>query len=112
MELTEAIKSILSGESLLFVGSGFSIGAQNSNMSNRDMKGANGLKQEIGVALGVNNPSVTSLGRLSNMYIKKKGSVELIDLLKKDFQVSEVSDDHKSICAHDWLRVYSTNYEL
>lgn len=111
MELTEAIKSILSGESLLFVGSGFSIGAQNSNMSNRDMKGANGLKQEIGVALGVNNPSVTSLGRLSNMYIKKKGSVELIDLLKKDFQVSEVSDDHKSICAHDWLRVYSTNYD-
>ena len=111
MELTEAINSILSGESMLFVGSGFSFGAKNSNLSNRNMKGVKGLIQEIGEALGVDNPNMNNLSRLSNLFIKKNSALALIDLLKKDFQVSEISDDHKSISAHDWLRVYSTNYD-
>lgn len=111
MELKEAIAAIFDGESLLFVGSGFSLGAKNACNGSSEMKGVTGLlrkmEEELGLSIGISN----SMSRLSALYIKQRGAINLIDLLKREFQVSEISEDQKKICALDWFRIYTTNYD-
>ncbi len=111
MELKEAIATIFDGESLLFVGAGFSLGAKNACNISSEMKGVKGLLREVERELGLSKGVSNSLSRLSALYIKQRGAIDLINLLKREFQVSEISEDQRNICALDWFRVYTTNYD-
>lgn len=110
MDIKEAIEGIFNGESILFVGSGFSFGATNSNPVDDKMKSSTSLSDLLLGECGVNQKGV-DLTKASQIYIARHSAEELVNFLKKEFVVSSISDDQKFITSMNWLRVYTTNYD-
>ncbi|MBQ4508667.1 MAG: SIR2 family protein, partial [Paludibacteraceae bacterium] len=110
MDIKEAIEGIFNGESILFVGSGFSFGATNSNPVDDKMKSSTSLSDLLLGECGVNQKGV-DLTKASQIYIARHSADELVNFLKKEFVVSSISDDQKFITSMNWLRVYTTNYD-
>lgn len=56
-------------------------------------------------------PSNENLSFTSDYYLSKKPSSDLIRLLKTNYTLNDVSDNHKAICSLNWHRFYTTNYD-
>lgn len=115
MTFEAAIDMISSGHCILFVGSGFSLGAQKAyspdGKNQEEVRSAwdvaNTLFKEAGYA-GTGNGK---LGDAAQYYLKKKSKAQLIDFLLREFQISTPSADQITVSSQNWKRIYTTNYD-
>ncbi|CAG9612000.1 hypothetical protein BACCIP111899_01172 [Bacillus rhizoplanae] len=115
MDLNEAIKYILNGDGVLFLGAGFSREATNvmdGNMSDAQMFSDDLAKEmELG--------ETDSLDVISDIYLQQSTSSEdllqrkihLIRLVQNAFSTKIVTDEQKEISILPWKRIYTTNYD-
>lgn len=111
MEFNEALSYINQGNCVLFVGSGFSIGATNSE----------GLCLPTGSGLAklfYNECNESSDGGnlqdASDLYVERHGTTALVNRLKELFTINgpkDITSDQKFITSLPWKRVYTTNYD-
>jgi len=107
MDLNDALDHALDGESILFIGAGFSVGA--TNVAGREMMLGSQLAEHYAAQLGL--PPDTALGDASEEFAHARGEDALIADLKQQFQASETQDYHRRIVSVPWLRIYTTNYD-
>lgn len=107
MNLTDAINIALSGQAILFAGSGFSHGAK--NIFKRSFPVGDGLRDIIADDCGAskNRPLAT----VAQFYTINKGQDRLIELLKKEFSVLSIESWHQTVLSVPWKRIYTTNYD-
>ncbi len=109
MELNEAIKYALDGNAVLFLGSGFSIGAKKSDHST--FKIASSLANKLLHAVDIDENATSDLKLASQIYLQKQSESELVEFLRKEFLAVETSETQKIISKIPWQRVYTTNYD-
>lgn len=110
MTTSEIISKIFDGTCMLFLGSGFSLGATNSNPKDSQFKGAGTLANMLLDDAGY--PSrTTDLRKASYAYLRKKTPEELIELLKREFYAVSISKFHEYMGSRNWFRIYTTNYD-
>lgn len=114
MEVKEAIRHILNGEAVLFLGAGFSRDAK--NVLDKYMKDANGLSLELCAEMGIADNA--DLGAVSDYYLSDKNDAEyskraqkIIQKLQNNFTCKEVSEAQVTISCNKWIRIYTTNYD-
>jgi hypothetical protein len=89
MTTSEIISKIFDGTCMLFLGSGFSFGATNSNPKNFQFKGAGTLANMLLDDAGY--PSRTNdLRKASSAYLRRKTPEELIALLTQEFHATSI----------------------
>ncbi|MBM6885836.1 SIR2 family protein [Pseudoflavonifractor phocaeensis] len=108
MNLTDAMNYALSGEAILFAGSGFSYGAKNINKES--FRVGDGLRDAIAEDCGIGK-TTQSLSVTAQYYIKKKSPQDLINLLKAEFSVYSIETWHNKLLSLPWKRIYTTNYD-
>lgn len=102
------LRKISTGKAILFTGAGFSIGA--SNVDGNEPPIASELSKKICKLGGFDEDA--DLRYAADFYISNghdKGG--LVSLLKKQYTLSGVADTHEKICAVNWRRFYTTNYD-
>ncbi len=107
LEINQAIEIALSGKALLFLGAGFSTEAININ--DKNIGDAKAFSRFLCSEMGLDNND--DLSRVSNMFLKKKSPIFLVELLKKEFSCKSIVDSYKVITDINWNRVYTTNYD-
>lgn len=107
MNIQAAIEHAIDGQSVLFVGAGFSMGATNiiGTPPPRGGQLAKILSQKVGL------PEDLSLQEASESVIEDLGVDALIEELTKLYTVKEVASHHRTICQLPWKRIYTTNYD-
>ncbi|MEZ5535454.1 MAG: SIR2 family protein [Thiolinea sp.] len=107
----ESLESIIAkahtGNTILFLGAGFSRGSVCE--SGKELPLAGELSIEI-CKLGEFEED-EDLVYSADYYLKYKDPAKLVGMLKGRFHVTEVSDFHKSIASVNWRRIYTTNYD-
>ncbi|MEZ0481165.1 hypothetical protein [Planococcus sp. SSTMD024] len=115
MLLEEAIKHILDGNALLFLGAGFSRDA--TNISNKKMADAvdfsNLLSEEM------NLDEVGTLDEVTDLYLQsapnerelENRKSNLIREIQNLFYTKEITNYQKEIAKLPWKRIYTTNYD-
>lgn len=106
-KLEEIIEKIISGNCMLFLGSGFSTGAKNLLDDNLPCGGA--LSQILDSETNENNDG--DLEEAAESFIDKFGEMVLAQKLRDIFTVKEASSVQKTICECKWRRIYTTNYD-
>lgn len=108
MILEEAIKHALSGNAILFLGSGASVGAVNQN----------GEQFPVGQELAKRiYPDCINLDQAADFFCEDKekehkdGEQELIAFLKRQFRAKTITAHQKRIPSVPWKRIYTTNYD-
>lgn len=110
MELREAIEYAITGNALLFCGSGFSVGAVGIN--EKGLPTGNGLCNILKTRLNVEEiESDDDIEYYATKFRKQFGDNELIRLLKSNFMVGKYKEYHKTVSNIDWRRIYTTNYD-
>lgn len=109
MNLDQALEYVLKGEALLFLGAGFSKGAINSN--HEQVKDAKELSQKLFAEMGMLYDPEKSLNVISEYFQKKEGRARLLELLRDEYSIKEVTGTHKTIMKYNWKRIYTTNYD-
>ena len=108
MKLEEAIKNALSGNAILFLGSGASVGAINQNGE------CFPIGQELAKRL---YPDCFILDQAADFFCEDKekehkdGEQELIAFLKKQFRARTITAHQKQLPFVPWKRIYTTNYD-
>ncbi|MDC7784295.1 SIR2 family protein [Rhodoplanes sp. TEM] len=109
MTLDELISMALDGRSILFVGSGFTIGAVNEN--NRAVPNVDSLLKYF---------NASELGKpfkdyrtAAERYMRdgRFGAARAYAELKREFSVKSYASFHKSVISLPWKRIYTTNYD-
>ena len=112
MLLEEHIDNIFDGDSLLFLGAGFSRNTKNSNKEalplTRDL--SNLLQKLSGIEAESIDENL-NVQQTSEYFIEKNGSEELVRLLKKQFTVTTSENWQNNLASLKWKRVYTTNYD-
>ena len=110
MELREAIIHALNGNAILFLGSGFSIGATKENNGLFQTAGslAHKLLKECGFK---DDELIEDIGSASMVYQKEKGEHGLVEFLRNEFTAIESTDEQNTVAQINWQRVYTTNYD-
>ncbi len=107
MEVETGIRHILDGESILFIGAGYSLGAINLRnepfIAGQEI--ANHFASGAGLQLG------TGLEDAAEAFLEKRGVDALIREVQEKFTAKEVASFHRRIAALPWKRVYTTNYD-
>lgn len=103
---TDMLNKISTNRAILFTGAGFSLGSK-SIAGNPPL--AKELSNKICDAGGFDRDS--DLTYAVDYFIEKNGSQSLIDILKKEFTLTKVSEEQKNICSINWLSFYTTNYD-
>jgi tetratricopeptide (TPR) repeat protein len=107
MDIEEAFRHALDGDAILFLGAGFSLGASNNRGDEFPL--ANDLSHHLMEALGETEP--VQLQNASELYVKSKGEVGLLEFLNQHLGVRSVALHHKSFARPNWRRIYTTNYD-
>ena len=106
----EDIYNIFSGESILFLGAGFSI--ENKNANGYLLPSGKSLSVELQQAANIQFPDENiGLDIASEYFIEKVGKTKLVNFLKERFTVSDCFDWQKDLLALPWKRIYTTNYD-
>ena len=108
MNFDEAIAHALAGEAVLFTGSGYVYGATNL----LDLAPVTGREfaKELWDLSGLSG-SPDSLATASQIFIQKRGRMELADLCRKAFTIKTPAVHHVGIAEVPWQRIYTTNYD-
>lgn len=111
MELEQAIKRGLDRNGILFLGSGFSYGGQNSN--GELLKIGKDLSHEICRQIGIKETDDLTIS--SERYLSdptcNKSLKEFIAFLSDEVRCTEVTEAQKVIASVPWQRIYTTNYD-
>lgn len=108
-KLIESVNKILSGNGILFTGAGFSL--ETKNIRNQEPPLAGSLSKKISKLIP-DFEEDDDLMYVSDYYIKKNYDInKLIQLLRNEFTIKEVSPHHQNICKMNWKRIYTTNYD-
>ena len=110
MDIKEAIRNILNGEAILFTGSGFSAEAEKADGNRLSTAGtlAHELLSECGFS---EDEYVNDLGQASEIYETAKGSLALLEFVKREFTAAKLSPSQQFIATLPWFRIYTTNYD-
>lgn len=108
MNLQESIEKALTGNCLLFTGSGFSYKA--TNILDKDFLLGNGLTELLYERCGIKE-SDNDLRNASELFLDDFSEHELIELLKNEFTVKNITADQKVVGTIPWKRIYTTNYD-
>ena len=110
MELREAIIHALNGDAILFLGSGFSVGAIKENLSKFITAGP--LAHKLLTISGFDDKDLfDDLGQASQIYLQMHTESELVDYLRDEFIAVNTTAAQQVIAALPWQRVYTTNYD-
>lgn len=110
MTLDNAIKCVLEGNAVLFLGSGFSYGAK--SMAGGNFPTAKDLAKLLYTKAGLDESMQDEdLGMAAEYYQDKKGDTNLVEFLRQQYTASEISDDQKYMGTLKWQRIYTTNYD-
>lgn len=114
MNLDEAIAYAIENQALLFLGAGFSSGAE--NMAGRPFPLGSQLCERLIVDgnIDVTEDSESDrkdLGYISERYLETNTKQDLIRFLKNEFTCRSFSAAHKTISGVTWKRIYTTNYD-
>ena len=110
MDIHQAIIHALDGEAVLFLGSGFSVGAIKADT--HTLNGAGTLAYDLQKECGIPETEMTTeLGQASEVFLKLKSEDELVDYLIKEFTVIDITSAQETIGAVRWKRIYTTNYD-
>lgn len=101
------IEKAHAGNTLLFIGAGYSLGS--INKIEKPIPLAKELSTEI-CKLGEFEED-DDLAFSADFYIKYNDPAKLVGLIKDYFSIKSVSSHHKAIAKIDWRRVYTTNYD-
>lgn len=102
-----ALQHAISGNAILFLGAGFTVGAE--CIGNEPLLASRDLSKRLCKDLGIDeNPDLMST---SNYYVKKKGPETLVSTLKSMYTIKKFAHFHKDILLHPWQRIYTTNYD-
>lgn len=111
MDITQALRYALDGETILFLGAGFSIGG--INKSGNNLPTARELSYELCKELNI--PLLDELAIVSDRFIDDaqlgRGISGLIEFLKRQLICVKTTDIQDVIANVPWLRVYTTNYD-
>lgn len=115
MTIEEAIRLLPRGKCILFTGSGFSFGAKNAHKDSSgkfcDVRSAYDIMMDLAAMAGIADEKNLNLGDVADYCRKNIPLGNLINFLKKEFSVTDVSDDHLAIGSIEWRRCYTTNYD-
>lgn len=107
MEIEEAIGYILEGESVLFLGAGYSAGATNIQgkpiINGRDLNIL--FKERCSIVDDI------SLDFSAETFQEQYGPDEMISLLTDQFICTSVKAHHRIIAEQPWKMVYTTNFD-
>ena len=92
MTLRNAIEKILTGNCLLFTGSGFNYGAK--NILDKDFFLGNGLAKHLYDKCGVEEHD-NDLKSAAEIFLDEYAEYELIELLKNEFTFKTITENHK-----------------
>jgi hypothetical protein len=106
-DISDMLSKISTGNTILFTGAGFS--SNTLNMLNKETPKAKELANLIG-KLGEFDDE-DDLKFATNFYIKNYDEQKLIDLLKDQFTLKNVNEEHEKICSIKWRKIYTTNYD-
>lgn len=115
MDIKEIIECALDGQAILFLGSGFSVGAINFT-KNGDFPIGSGLCEaliedgKIDVE-GEPEADKQDLQYISTRYLENNTKRDLLKVLKNCFNCKDVSEGHKVIASLPWKKIYTTNYD-
>lgn len=108
MELATAIKHAIDGNAVLFLGSGFSVGAKpitgDTFLTGRELSVL--LSRECGM-----NPPSEDLNFSAQRYRKKFSDSTIVSLLQGLYSASSVSEAHRRFSEVPWRSIYTTNYD-
>lgn len=105
---TELLKKRIStGKAIMFTGAGFSFGTKNT--LNTEPPLAGDLAKML-CSLS-NLPESEDLMFAADVALEYSDNNKILDLLKDQFTLSEVSQSHENICELPWRRYYTTNYD-
>ena len=107
MEMENAINAALSGQAILFAGSGFSRGAQ--NILKHPFPVGDGLRDAIADGCGASKDR--PLATVAQFFTLNQGEDKLIELLKREFSVLHTESWHQTLLSIPWKRIYTTNYD-
>lgn len=109
------IENALEGNAVLFLGSGFSVGASNVCDNHKFCIG-----QELCEKLiiegnidvdGEDKNDLKDLQYISTRYLENNTKRDLIKVLKRNFTCCNVEKEHEVIARIKWKKVYTTNYD-
>lgn len=110
MELQESIIHALDGNAVLFLGSGFSIGAIKEDGT--EFKTAAPLAHKLLAECGLPKEEyVDDLGQATEVFVNMRSEHELVDYMRKEYTAIEVSPAQEVITSVKWQRIYTTNYD-
>ncbi|MCZ8187954.1 MAG: SIR2 family protein [Beijerinckiaceae bacterium] len=99
--------SMLDGSAVLFVGAGLSFLSKNKN--NQPIPNGEQLRNTLQIESEATKPH--PLDKISNYFVKKKGSTALYDLLQTALKVKSVDRRLTELYQLPWRRIYTTNYD-
>jgi SIR2-like domain len=108
MELDQAIKHALNGDALLFLGSGFSVGAK-PKVGDNFLSGRQ-LARHL-YKLAGDETDDDQLNYAADAYEAEHGPEALLQVIKGVCTASEVSELHKKIPNVPWKAIFTTNYD-
>lgn len=107
MNLEQALENAAIGDGVLFLGSGFSVGA--TNAKNQSFKTGGALAKYFAARCGL--PDETPLEDAAEIFARKFGVDDLIKELRREYTVKHISPHHQVIATLPWKRTYTTNYD-
>ena len=110
MELNEAILHALYGDAVLFVGSGYSIGAKKSIDS--EFGTASTIAHKLLALCGYDEEDfVDDLGQAATIFLNEHTEAELLEFVRSEFSAVGTTNAQQIIAALPWQRIYTTNYD-
>lgn len=114
MTTEEAALYAREGDAVLFVGSGFSVGAK--NMADEDFPVGNKLCERLikdgKIDLtGESEEDLRDLGYVSELYLETNTKRDLLKFLNRQFRCKQCSEVQRVIGRLPWKRIYTTNYD-
>lgn len=115
MDERKIIEKALDGNAVLFLGSGFSVGAKSFAEEHKFCQGeglCNKLITEGKIDVtGESENDLKDLQYISTRYLETNTKKDLISLLKKNFRCQAIGHEHEVIAKIKWKKIYTTNYD-
>lgn len=110
MNTKDIYQKILNGRAIIIAGSGINIDVKDCD--GNDFLTGSRLAERIYEECGISNPdNKWDLQDASQTYLEKKTDLQLISLIKRLLNVSQLSDIVKKTYQLPWIRYYTTNYD-
>jgi hypothetical protein len=107
MDFSSALERALDGESVLFLGAGFSLGATNSRAEPFE----SGSQFAARLAGLMKLPAKFELPDAADAFLDSRGTAALAKEVLQSFRATNVAKHHISIASVPWRWVYTTNYD-